>query len=46
MKRTLLWIGAAVLLLSSLGTPTLVRADGVGSTNCGNGGACKPLFMR
>lgn len=46
MKRTLLWIGAAVLFLTSLGTPTLVRADGVGSTSCGGSGACKPLLVR
>lgn len=43
MKKTLLWIGAAVLFLNTFAAPTLVRADGVGGTNCS---ACKPLLAR
>ena len=43
MKRVLLALGAAVLFLTTLVTPTIVRADGGGgiSTGCG-GGMCKP----
>ena len=41
MKRMLLVIGAAVLFLSTVVVPTAVRADGVGTTNCG-GKMCKP----
>lgn len=44
MKRVLLVIGTAVLFLSTLVTPTLVKADGGGgtSTGCGGGAMCKP----
>ena len=41
MKRMLLVLSAAVLFLSTLMVPTVVRADGVGSTNC-DGKMCKP----
>ncbi|HEY3974294.1 MAG TPA: hypothetical protein VGM18_14915 [Candidatus Sulfotelmatobacter sp.] len=42
MKRILLMLGAAVLLLNTLVIPTAVRADGgAGTTNCGNT-LCKP----
>jgi hypothetical protein len=42
VKRVLLTLGAAVLFLTTLVTPTLVKADG-GGTNTGcNGGMCKP----
>jgi hypothetical protein len=39
MKRVLLALGTAVLFLSTLVTPTAVRADGGSSTKCSN---CKP----
>ena len=43
MKRALLALGAAVLFLTTLVTPTVVKADGGGTaTNCGGGGLCKP----
>lgn len=45
MKRVLLVLGAAVLFISTLATPTVVRADGGGGngTTCGGGGGlCKP----
>ena len=43
MKRVLLTLGAAVLFLTTLVTPTLVKADGGGGTSTGcNGGMCKP----
>jgi len=43
VKRVLLVLGAAVLFVSTLVTPTVVRADGGNgtSTNCG-GAMCKP----
>ena len=42
MKRMLLVISAAVIFLSTLVVPTVVRADGgVGGTNC-DGKMCKP----
>lgn len=43
MKRALLVVGAAVLFVSTLVVPTVVRADGGGTngTNCGNT-ICKP----
>ncbi len=42
MKRLLLILGTAVLVLNTLVIPTVVHADGGGgSTNCG-GGICKP----
>jgi len=38
----LLVLGAALVFLSTLAVPTVVRADGgAGTTNCG-GGICKP----
>ena len=43
MKRMLLVLGVAVLLLNTLVIPTAVRADGGGTgTNCGGTGLCKP----
>jgi hypothetical protein len=44
VKRVLLVLGTAVLILNSLVIPTVVRADGTGgTTSCGsNGTACKP----
>ena len=43
MKRVLLVLGAAVVFLSTLVTPTIVRADGGGgTTNCGGNTICKP----
>jgi hypothetical protein len=42
MKRILLAVGVAVLLLNTLVIPTVVRADGgPGGTTCGNT-LCKP----
>jgi hypothetical protein len=42
VKRVLLVVGAAVLFLNTLVVPTVVRADGGGtSTNCGKT-LCKP----
>ena len=43
MKRVLLVLGAAVLFVSTLVTPTVVRADGGNGTGTGCGGKmCKP----
>ncbi len=42
MKRVLLVIGTAVLFLSTLITPTLVKADGGGTTTGCSGKMCKP----
>ena len=44
MKRVLLVIGTAVLFISTLVTPTPVKADGGGgsTTGCGGSGVCKP----
>ena len=44
MKRMLLALGATILFLSTLVTPTPVKADGGGgsATGCGGGGLCKP----
>jgi hypothetical protein len=42
MKRVLIVLGTAVLFLSTLVTPTPVKADGGATgTNCG-GSMCKP----
>jgi len=42
VKRVLLVFSAAVIFLSTLMVPTVVRADGgVGGTNC-DGKMCKP----
>jgi hypothetical protein len=43
VKRMLLVLGVAVLLLNTLVIPTTVRADGggIGGTNCGKT-LCKP----
>ncbi|MGA1987304.1 MAG: hypothetical protein ABSG72_13635 [Candidatus Sulfotelmatobacter sp.] len=42
MKRALLILAAAVLLVNTLVIPTVVRADGAPTqTNCGNT-ICKP----
>lgn len=45
MKRLLLILGTAVLVLNTLVIPTVVRADGGGggsSTGCNGGALCKP----
>ena len=44
MKRVLLVLGTAVLFLSTLVTPTPVKADGGGGNagNCGGKTICKP----
>ena len=44
MKSVLLILGTAVLFLSTLVTPTAVKADGGGGqgTNCGGNSLCKP----
>jgi hypothetical protein len=42
VNRVLLVAAAAVLFLSTLVTPTLVKADGGGTTTGCNGGMCKP----
>jgi hypothetical protein len=41
VKRVLLVVGAAILFFNTLVVPTLVRADGPTTTNCGNT-ICKP----
>jgi hypothetical protein len=43
MKRMLLVLGAALLFISTLAIPTVLRADGGGNggTGCGNT-ICKP----
>jgi hypothetical protein len=40
MKRMLLVVAAALMLLNTLVVPTVAHADGVGGVNCPN--ACKP----
>ena len=42
VKRVLLALATAVLFVTTLVTPTLVKADGGGSTTGCNGGMCKP----
>jgi hypothetical protein len=44
VKRVLLVLATAVVFLSTLVTPTIVRADGGGGmgTNCGGNQICKP----
>jgi len=43
VKRLLFVLGVAVLFVNSLVVPTVVRADGGGtSTNCGGKAVCKP----
>jgi hypothetical protein len=42
MTRLLLMLGTAILLLNALVTPTVVRADGGGTTTNCNGKMCKP----
>ena len=44
MKRVLLVLGAAVLFVSTMVTPSLALKDGGsgGSTNCGGSTVCKP----
>jgi len=42
VKRMLLAVATAVLFLSTLVTPTVVRADGGGNTTGCGGGMCKP----
>jgi len=42
MKRVLLTLATAILLLNTLAAPNVARADGgAGTTSCGNT-ACKP----
>ena len=41
MKRILLAIGVAVLLLNTVVMPTVANADAPGGTSCG-GTVCKP----
>jgi hypothetical protein len=41
MKRVLLVVATAVVFLSTLATPTVVKADGGSTTGCG-GRMCKP----
>ena len=44
MKRMLLTLTAAILLLNALALPSVARADGggTGGTNCGGNQVCKP----
>jgi len=43
VKRVLFAVATAVLFLSTLVTPTPVKADGGGATTgCGGSGVCKP----
>jgi hypothetical protein len=43
VKRILLVVAAALMLLNTLVIPTVVHADGgVGSTSCGGNSICKP----
>jgi hypothetical protein len=41
MKRLLLALAAALILLNTLVVPNVARADGPGTTNC-DGKVCKP----
>jgi hypothetical protein len=41
VKRILIVVAAALMLLNTLVVPTVAKADGVGGTNCG-GRMCKP----
>jgi hypothetical protein len=43
MKRMLLVIGSAVLFLSTLVTPSAVKAEGSGGGTACGGAICKPL---
>jgi hypothetical protein len=44
MKRVLLVVAAALMLLNTLAMPTIAHADGGGNggTNCGGNSVCKP----
>lgn len=42
MKRMLLVVATAILFVSTLVTPTIVKADGGGTTTGCGGGMCKP----
>ena len=43
MKRMLLIVAAAVMILNTLVIPTVVHADGgAGGTSCGGNSVCKP----
>ena len=43
MKRLLLVLAAAVIFINTVVIPSVVSAEGVGSTSCGGGnGWCKP----
>ena len=43
VKKVLLALAAAVILLNTLVVPNVARADGPGGTNCtGSVGYCKP----
>lgn len=43
MKRLLLVVAAALMLINTLAIPTVAHADGgAGGTNCGGNSVCKP----
>lgn len=42
MKRILLVVAAALMLVNTLVIPTVAHADGPISTSCGGNGECKP----
>ena len=42
MKRILLAVAAALMILNTLAVPTVARADGGGGSTSCNGGMCKP----
>jgi hypothetical protein len=42
MKRVILALAAAVILLNTLVLPNVARADGPGGTNCDGEHYCKP----
>jgi hypothetical protein len=42
VKRLLLVVASAVLLLNTLVVPNVARADGPIGTSCGGSGYCKP----
>ena len=42
MKRILLALAAAILLVNTVVIPAVANAEGVGATNCGGHGLCKP----
>jgi hypothetical protein len=42
VKRILLVVAAALMLLNTLVIPAVVHADGTPTTNCGGNTICKP----